>query len=234
MLAEYDPEFGNERKTYQRRILCVADTNCAARHLAAHIARVVPTQHVGLKVSNEFFSDWHEDDYQDVKQLMKRPFEKRIICCTVGTILQSDLNRQFLAFLGDTEYLICDEASQIWELPATMLLQRLPTLQRLTMFGDPNQLPPYVVLSEAKSPSILDTFVLTANQTAQYICDASPLPLLLAQLVTGDLIYLFKSYPVILVYEFMPILQCIYRIHTRRQYAAVQFGTHHRSWLKYC
>jgi len=48
------------------KILCVARTNTAARHLASACAKFISPQKLTLQVSTEFFCEWHEAQYTDL------------------------------------------------------------------------------------------------------------------------------------------------------------------------
>ena len=56
------------KTTTAQRVLCLAETNTAARHMCEAIAQFLPPSQVQLLVSNEFEYEWHSTLYDDLVQ----------------------------------------------------------------------------------------------------------------------------------------------------------------------
>jgi hypothetical protein len=141
-------EMNEEEKDWsvdnRRRILCIAQTNTAARHMAESISKLLPPNRVALLVSNEFYQDWHECEYVNLRQdgykQDKILQSHDVAICTVAMTFASKLR----AFLNATTTIVLDESSQVLDCFAVTILARAKNMLRLVLFGDHKQLPPYL------------------------------------------------------------------------------------------
>jgi len=126
-------------------VCCLTRTNVAARRIAETMvgdaASMLPNE-MGLKVSREFYHEWHEDQYDELKRYKVDGFDRPLMICTIGSY-QGSANRAFKRYKYSV--FILDEASQILDLDGLQLFRHLPaTIDRIVIFGDRKQLPPYV------------------------------------------------------------------------------------------
>ena len=171
------------RGSTSQRVLCVAETNTAARHMCEAIAEHLGPEDVQLLVSHEFEFEWHEQLYDDLvkKGYMVRLAQSRamrsktrhpprfhqtavdppVLVCTIGKCMGSGI----VDALMHRQTLIIDEASQVHDFKAIVLLRSLPHTERLLLFGDDKQLAPYVAREEASSILDMATAVLEKNLT---------------------------------------------------------------------
>jgi hypothetical protein len=130
------------------KILCVARTNTAARHMASACAKFIGPQKLTLQVSTEFFCDWHEDQYTELLDGGYVPGmtggfdgmyrDHQVLVMTTGICFTKPELTQ-----GRT-VVILDEGSQIWDLEAILFLRAMDCLEKLILFGDSKQLSCYV------------------------------------------------------------------------------------------
>ncbi len=104
-----------------RLILCVSQTNCAARHMASSIAKFRDPSELVLKVSDSFYKEWHEADYLDLHLYRLHDFKgsaaERLEGCKVLVATVAMCLTPVVSNLVDRiECLIIDEASQISDL----------------------------------------------------------------------------------------------------------------------
>ncbi|KAJ3087977.1 hypothetical protein HK102_009838, partial [Quaeritorhiza haematococci] len=138
-------------------IVCAAKGNVAVRNIATSMLKN-GFEDFRLIVSNEYFEEWHEDQYTSrslrskviSSNLLMHPviaFELRtipVILCTLGMLSTTPhLAGSFLSSHNITT-LILDEASQTHLGSLIVPLHRLrATLRKVVFFGDNEQLPPY-------------------------------------------------------------------------------------------
>ena len=153
------------------RVLCLAETNTAARHMCEAIARVLPPSRVQLWVSGEFEHEWHAALYDDLvgagyMSALRRtrarrgaataegdeagredePDDPDVLICTIGKLIAS-----VSSAVLHRSTLVMDESSQVHDLRALLVLRALPDTERLLLFGDHKQLAPYVARQEVSS-----------------------------------------------------------------------------------
>ena len=162
-----------------QRVLCLAETNTAARHMCEAIARFLPPEELQLLVSEEFEYDWHSDLYDELvqggylehlkwsraqrkghHQGAKPPqVDPWVLVATIGKCIGAHKPRKYQR----RATLILDEASQVYDLRALILLRALPDTERLLLFGNDTQLAPYVAREEARSVLDLANEAITAR-----------------------------------------------------------------------
>ncbi|KAH9921368.1 P-loop containing nucleoside triphosphate hydrolase protein [Amylocystis lapponica] len=111
-----------------------------------------------LVVSKEFYVDWHEEIYGPVTKFLIRSDDlfrdpvdaerliggSRVILCTLSMLSNPCLDDCRLFGLIPVERLIVDEASQIDTFEFMHLFHKFnKTLEKVCLFGDPKQLPPF-------------------------------------------------------------------------------------------
>jgi hypothetical protein len=158
--------------TDPQRVLCLAETNTAARHMCEAIAKLLPPTEVQLLVSREFEHEWHSHFYDDLvdrgymEQLKQvrdeekqaprsqlavkhqaRLLDPSVLVCTIGKCVGASDPKVYQR----RATLIIDEASQVHDFKAIIVLRMLPHTERLLLFGDDKQLAPYVAREEAAS-----------------------------------------------------------------------------------
>jgi len=138
-------------------VICLTRTNVAARRMTETMMEYFPPNILGVKVSQEFFYEWHEDQYKRILEdgYKVRDFRRDVICTTMGAASGSMKKQEG----PDRDVLLLDEASQIWELEAICFFRELYNFKRVVIFGDEKQLPPYVANEIDTQLSIIDALI---------------------------------------------------------------------------
>merc|ERR1719193_351214 len=139
-------------------VLCLTKTNVAARRMAESMMEYLSAEMLGLKVSQEFFVEWHEDQYEALRQKNYKvwDYSRQVVCATMGSVIGS-LEKVWEGPARDV--LLLDEASQIWELDAICFLRKLCCFKRIIIFGDEKQLPPYVAIEVSTHRSLIEALI---------------------------------------------------------------------------
>ena len=127
-------------------ILCLTMTNAAALQMVKHIVKYECLQeHVTYAYSKPYYA-FHESDFADVYQYRLTPKghigTHAIIVCTLGML--PVLLERYPSLPGRVFDAVLDESGQLWDFDALLFLPKLYRLMRLFLFGDLNQLAPYV------------------------------------------------------------------------------------------
>ncbi|KAG8915393.1 hypothetical protein FRC01_003678 [Tulasnella sp. 417] len=132
----------------------VAQTNVGVKNIAEKLIKEEITD-FRLLVSDEFYEEWHESQYNECKEYMIRStfFRKslkkemrkmKFVLCTIGMLFSPALEKLGLFRTIPMERLVVDEASQIFVGDYLALFYKFrATLQKVCWFGDPRQLPPH-------------------------------------------------------------------------------------------
>ncbi|KAI1783950.1 P-loop containing nucleoside triphosphate hydrolase protein [Ganoderma leucocontextum] len=133
----------------------IAQSNVGVKN----IARTLIKHGVDFKllVSKEFYVEWHEHLYEEIKKRLIRADElivdrvvaerfigeSTVILCTVSMLSNPGLGSCGIYDLIPVERLVVDEASQIDSFEFMHLFHKFHMLHKVCMFGDPKQLPPF-------------------------------------------------------------------------------------------
>ncbi|KAI0359441.1 P-loop containing nucleoside triphosphate hydrolase protein [Trametes cingulata] len=133
----------------------VAQSNVAVKN----IARTLVKKGVDFRllVSKEFYVEWHEHLYEEIEERLIRSDELfadpvdterklagvTIVLCTISMLSKSALDNCGVFRFVPVERLVVDEASQIDTFEFMHLFHKFRALEKVCMFGDPKQLPPY-------------------------------------------------------------------------------------------
>ncbi|PIL29510.1 hypothetical protein GSI_08318 [Ganoderma sinense ZZ0214-1] len=133
----------------------IAQSNVGVKN----IARTLIKHDVDFKliVSKEFYVEWHEHLYETIEQHLIRSDDlivdpvaaerfiggSAVILCTVSMLSNPGLDSCGMYHLVPVERLVVDEASQIDSFEFMHLFHKFRVLQKVCMFGDPKQLPPF-------------------------------------------------------------------------------------------
>ncbi|KAI1783492.1 P-loop containing nucleoside triphosphate hydrolase protein [Ganoderma leucocontextum] len=133
----------------------IAQSNVGVKN----IARTLIKHGVDFKllVSKEFYVEWHEHLYEEIKKHLIRADElifdrvvaerfigeSTVILCTVSMLSNPGLGSCGIYDLVPVERLVVDEASQIDSFEFMHLFHKFHMLHKVCMFGDPKQLPPF-------------------------------------------------------------------------------------------
>ncbi|KAI0333215.1 hypothetical protein GY45DRAFT_321072 [Cubamyces sp. BRFM 1775] len=110
-----------------------------------------------LLVSKDFYVEWHEHLYEDIEERLIRSDElfadpvaterelagAQLVLCTIAMLSNPAIDRCGIFGLVPVARLIVDEASQIDTFEFMHLFHKFQDLEKVCMFGDPKQLPPY-------------------------------------------------------------------------------------------
>ncbi|KAL5498110.1 hypothetical protein ACEPAH_2240 [Sanghuangporus vaninii] len=164
----------------RRTAWVVAHSNVGVKNIAESLAK----HSVAFKilVSKEFYEEWHEHIYTEVKRHLIRTdefpdtprevkllfHETRIVLCTISTLSNPALDTIHLFRIVPMQMLIIDEASQISVLDYLHLFGRFKELTKVCFFGDPKQLPPY---GRDAAPTLQSIFDITHLKSSAYFLD---------------------------------------------------------------
>ncbi|KAI5054999.1 hypothetical protein GOP47_0030144 [Adiantum capillus-veneris] len=147
-----------EQTTAQgQMLLCAAQQNVAVRHMAEMMVNN-NIHGVMLLISHDYYTDWRQEEYKQLddnivvsgpsiggglkawtaRNKMPTP---RILLCTLALIGSSSFYT--CVKQCNITYMMIDESSQAAEETLISSLICLPHLQRLSVLGDPLQLPPF-------------------------------------------------------------------------------------------
>ena len=140
-------------------VLCLSWTNVAVRNICELLKKVLLPGVVAIKTSTEY-KCWHQSECQTLKSVEAKGCEVQVLCMTMANYLYStrtndSCNKWSSDLMNNRDLIVLDEASQVWELDALMLLHRLRGYKRFVCAGDQKQLSPYVSRLVDDAPSIL-------------------------------------------------------------------------------
>ncbi|KAG8994071.1 hypothetical protein FRB94_010188 [Tulasnella sp. JGI-2019a] len=136
----------------------VAQSNVGVKNIAETLAEKHNFTQFKLLVSGDFYTEWHEHIYEPCREQIltseqlrdkKLSFREafagiKVVLSTVDMLFQSTLQKKGLFGIIPVEYLVVDEASQIYCGSYLALLDKFQaTLKKVCWFGDPRQLPPH-------------------------------------------------------------------------------------------
>ncbi|CDO72676.1 hypothetical protein BN946_scf184985.g96 [Trametes cinnabarina] len=133
----------------------IAQSNVGVKN----IARTLIKRGIDFKliVSKEFYVEWHEHLYEELEErlirsdeLISDPVETErkirgslVVLCTIAMLSNPAIDDSGVFRFVPMERLLVDEASQIDTFEFMHLFHKFRDLQKICMFGDPKQLPPY-------------------------------------------------------------------------------------------
>ena len=129
-------------------VLCTCVSNAAARQMAFHLSngRMRFMREMLTFKFSKTFRAYHLGQYAPWfanRVTRKHNFENHgILICVTGSL--PVLFKRFPWLKPSMVDVIIDEASQLWVNDMPHLLQHLPSLQRMSIFGDSRQLPPHI------------------------------------------------------------------------------------------
>ncbi|KAI0644849.1 P-loop containing nucleoside triphosphate hydrolase protein [Trametes meyenii] len=144
-----------------------------------------------LLVSKEFYVEWHEHLYTAINRCLIRSDElfgdqvsaerkisgSSIILCTISMLSNPAIDNCGIFRLVPVERLVVDEASQIDTLEFMHLFHKFRNLEKVCMFGDPKQLPPY---GKDAAPNMKTIYDFKQFKAAAYFLNTQyrmPIPL---------------------------------------------------------
>ncbi|KAH9888514.1 hypothetical protein C8Q73DRAFT_655707 [Cubamyces lactineus] len=167
----------------------IAQSNVGVKN----IARTLVKRGIDFRlfVSKEFYVEWHEHLYEEIEERLIRSDElfadpmdaerklagAQVILCTIAMLSNPAIDRCGIFKLVPVERLIVDEASQIDTFEFMHLFYKFRDLQKLCMFGDPKQLPPY---GKETAPGLKTIYDFKQFKAAAYFLNTQyrmPLPL---------------------------------------------------------
>ncbi|KAM5545183.1 hypothetical protein V8D89_001294 [Ganoderma adspersum] len=149
-----------------------------------------PSVNFKLIVSMEFHFEWHEHLYEDLDNDLIRTDElgfafdpknqigtTKVMLCTLSTLSNPKLYEAGVFKYLPVERLVVDEASQIDTFEFMHLFHNFKKLEKVCMFGDPKQLPPF---GKEVAPKMQTIFDFKHLQASSYFLDTQyrmPVPL---------------------------------------------------------
>ncbi|KAG8984717.1 Small subunit (SSU) processome component, partial [Tulasnella sp. 427] len=137
-----------------KKAYLVAQTNVGVKNIAEKLISS-GIENFRLLVSNEFYQEWHEAEYNKCEGYMLRSsqFKKELrqqmgnitfVLCTISMLFSPVFEKIGLFRMIPMERLVVDEASQIFVGDYLALFYKFrETLAKVCWFGDPRQLPPH-------------------------------------------------------------------------------------------
>ncbi|KAI5120000.1 hypothetical protein M0805_008461 [Coniferiporia weirii] len=133
----------------------VAQSNVGVKNIAERLCK--DGVNFRLLVSKEFFVEWHEHIYEEVKDSLIRTDELpstpqemavvfdgvKVVLCTISTLSNPSVERKRVFSFVPMTNLVVDEASQIGIFSYMHIFAQFKRLHKVCFFGDPKQLPPY-------------------------------------------------------------------------------------------
>ncbi|KAH8115120.1 hypothetical protein DFH11DRAFT_1591562 [Phellopilus nigrolimitatus] len=158
----------------------VAQSNVGVKNIAESLCK--HGVDFKLLVSKEFHFEWHEHIYEDVNDHLIRTDEipddprhvdllfsrTRVVLCTLSTLSNPTLTGKRIFELVPVENLVVDEASQIGVFDYLSVFGKFKELQKVSLFGDPKQLPPY---GQDAAPSLQSIFDIPHLKSSSYFLD---------------------------------------------------------------
>ncbi|KAI0363390.1 P-loop containing nucleoside triphosphate hydrolase protein [Pilatotrama ljubarskyi] len=146
----------------------IAQSNVGVKN----IARTLLKKEVDFRllVSKEFYVEWHEHLYEEIEERLIRSDELfadrveaerklagvTVVLCTISMLSNPAIDNCGIFRLVPIERLVVDEASQIDTFEFMHLFHKFRSLEKVCMFGDPKQLPPYGKETAAEMKTIYD------------------------------------------------------------------------------
>ena len=152
-------------------VLCLAWTNVAVRNLCELLKKVLQRGVVSIKTSTEY-KCWHQAECKTLESVEAKGCEVQVLCMTIANYLNyirtnDSCNKWGPQLMINRDLIVLDEASQIWEMDAIMLLHGLTGYKRFVCAGDHKQLSPYVSREVEDGPSIMN-WLLRLNVRDNY------------------------------------------------------------------
>ncbi|KAL1940365.1 hypothetical protein VTO73DRAFT_8937 [Trametes versicolor] len=149
-----------------------------------------------LLVSKEFYVEWHEHLYKKLEGRFVRSDElfadaadvermlgsSSLILCTISMLSNPAIDNCGIFDVIPVERLIVDEASQIDTFEFMHLFHKFRRLEKVCMFGDPKQLPPYGKETAPQMKTIYDFKHLKAS--AYFLNTQYRMPALLGEFIS--------------------------------------------------
>ncbi|TFK82323.1 P-loop containing nucleoside triphosphate hydrolase protein, partial [Polyporus arcularius HHB13444] len=147
----------------------IAQSNVGVKNIARTLIKYAVD--FKLIVSKEFYVEWHEHLYESIRERLIRSddlfsdpvsTERRLggsttILCTISMLSNPALDNCGVFHIAPVERLVVDEASQIDSFELMHLFHKFKHLEKVCIFGDPKQLPPYGQETAPQMKTIFDT-----------------------------------------------------------------------------
>jgi len=128
-------------------VFCVANSNVAVLNILKWLSRYASLRPFLRHSYSSMYKAFHVTDFKDVDAYRVTPkwvaAPSGIMVCTTGN-LRSIMHPRRGHLRSWATQLVLDESSLVWAFDALPLLYQFPNLRGLCMFGDINQLTPYV------------------------------------------------------------------------------------------
>ncbi|KAI1784394.1 P-loop containing nucleoside triphosphate hydrolase protein [Ganoderma leucocontextum] len=183
-----------------RPVWVIARSNVGVKNIARSLfeknnkdkdkGRAKPKIRFKLIVSKEFHFEWHEHLYEEIEDDLIRTDEfgaafdpknqigtTKVILCTLSMLSNPALYESGVFDHVPVERLVVDEASQIDTFEFMHLFHNFKKLEKVCMFGDPKQLPPF---GKEVAPNMQTIFDFKHLHAASHFLDTQyrmPVPL---------------------------------------------------------
>ena len=145
-------------------VICLGWTNVSVRRLCETLRQVLPPDVLGILTSREF-KCWHKSDYEHLKDVEVKNCCHQVVCMTVANYLLQTMDattcnmwcasKHNPTLLTQRALMLGDEASQLWEMIAVLLISRTSGYKRIVWGGDDIQLDPYLHKDIVDAPSVM-------------------------------------------------------------------------------
>ncbi|KAH9856811.1 hypothetical protein C2E23DRAFT_721458 [Lenzites betulinus] len=134
----------------------IAQSNVGVKNIARNLMK--NKVDFRLLVSKEFYVEWHEHLYEEIEgrlirsdslctsdplETERKLGESKAVLCTISMLSNPGIENSGVFKLRPVERLVVDEASQIDTFEFMHLFHKFRKLEKVCMFGDPKQLPPF-------------------------------------------------------------------------------------------
>ena len=145
-------------------VICLGWTNVSVRRLCETLRQVLSPDVLGILTSREF-KCWHKSDYEHLKDVEVKNCCHQVVCMTVSNYLLQTMDattcnmwcasKHNPTLLTQRALMLGDEASQLWEMIAVLLISRTSGYKRIVWGGDDIQLAPYLHKDTVDAPSVM-------------------------------------------------------------------------------
>ncbi|KAI0712798.1 P-loop containing nucleoside triphosphate hydrolase protein [Cerioporus squamosus] len=174
----------------------IAQSNVGVKNIARTLIKYAVD--FKLLVSKEFYVEWHEHLYESIEERLIRSDElfsehvdiermlggSTTILCTISTLSNPALDNCGVFYTAPVERLVVDEASQIDSFELMHLFHKFKHLEKVCMFGDPKQLPPYGQETAPQMKTIFD--IKHLKPSAYFLNTQYRMPIPLGQFISEE------------------------------------------------
>ncbi|KAH9925856.1 P-loop containing nucleoside triphosphate hydrolase protein, partial [Epithele typhae] len=181
----------------RKPVWVVAQSNVGAKNIARTLIKPEYAINFKLIVSKDFHFEWHEhlyggvedhlivsDDLTKLADTVRMLDDSQVVVCTLSMLSNPALDGCGLTDLVPVERLVIDEASQIDSFELMHLFYKFNNLQKVCMFGDPKQLPPYGKENTTDMKTIFDFKHL--KPAAYFLNTQYRMPVLLGEFISKE------------------------------------------------